>query len=821
MLSQTLFHKHCINITDIMASKKNYKRILRIHNSSSDEENEPVPLQPIDESSSEETPMASRKSNNAHLKTATKRNKFECPVCGKFVVHLPRHVRNVHGISERKARHINLLYNQRHKTNRKGKRKAKQKDYHKREKCPVDGCFAVIKRVGRHLSTFHRMKKLEQLRRFGASSKDKEITEEHVDDPMSSDTSELETPQLSTTRPISSPQLSTTRPISPPHEDNERTSSEDEYAEQAPAKNRKNDSPPKPLKSVLRDFSKYLESPMGQELEASTITQHIVQISNLIKYARCKNYRKLFQAAIINKALVALRKPKRRGGKSLSNRTCRGYLSSMQHLIRFWKAHPDYDSFISATDINALVVQLSDLSKGLKKSCQRERWNKHLKEVARLPSNEDASRYINSDLRLKLIKKLNECNHETKFSADEITLINGMLFIELCMDNANRTGELSLMTVDHIYKGKIDDDGDLTVSISDHKTYNQHGPAIMNIRAPVLQLLTSYIRFIRPSIQEKKLKKVFFKLNATELSSYSMRYYMQKMWRRCGLTSEAGPTLMRKFTVTTIHLRFPEHKKALASKMNHSEATASRYYFTHDKERNSRTLSKSLRIMLTNLDNNNEQNEPSTTQTSKLALSVHSTKSLPSPSELNLSTANSAPEQPKDPNGASNESSDTFQEISVVSSQDIEDPQGSECVAGPSHEVLQDSSTIVATGVEVSQSPVAVNDEQSDHDDNDGESSVVESLARIKGFCSSDNSSYKESSISSDNSIRNHFTEEEEQHLISIFKHTILKPAAVMRQPVITSALYKTSLGRSMLEKFSFAKIKNKLNFLKYRRLRK
>ena len=68
---------------------------------------------------------------------------------------------------------------------------------------------------------------------------------------------------------------------------------------------------------LIKGFASYLSSRLGQELDKSTITQHIVQLKNLMTYSGIKhnNYRQLFDASLINKTLVALRKSKKKRGQ--------------------------------------------------------------------------------------------------------------------------------------------------------------------------------------------------------------------------------------------------------------------------------------------------------------------------------------------------------------------------------------------------------------------------------------------------------------------------------------------------------------------------
>ena len=93
----------------------------------------------------------------------------ECPHCRKKVFQLPRHVRYVHGYSADKARHVNLKFNLRKSTKRLND--TKYVYYHKRSKCHVKGCIAVIRRIDIHLKKEHRLSAFQQLALFGSNIK--------------------------------------------------------------------------------------------------------------------------------------------------------------------------------------------------------------------------------------------------------------------------------------------------------------------------------------------------------------------------------------------------------------------------------------------------------------------------------------------------------------------------------------------------------------------------------------------------------------------------------------------------------------------------
>ena len=85
-----------------------------------------------------------------------KRKKVKCPLRQVELFHLPRHMVCVHGHSKEKARYSRSshgIYTQ-HSTK---KENPKFKDYHKKSKCPIPSCGAVVFRLPRHMLTVHKM----------------------------------------------------------------------------------------------------------------------------------------------------------------------------------------------------------------------------------------------------------------------------------------------------------------------------------------------------------------------------------------------------------------------------------------------------------------------------------------------------------------------------------------------------------------------------------------------------------------------------------------------------------------------------------------
>ena len=101
---------------------------------------------------------ASHKLNNKK-KNFVKRLRKPCPVkkCQAEVIHLPRHLRMIHGWNDEKAPAAIQTFNLRkqyysRKNTSTGNKKS---DSHHPRRCPVTGCYAIVKRLVPHLQNVH------------------------------------------------------------------------------------------------------------------------------------------------------------------------------------------------------------------------------------------------------------------------------------------------------------------------------------------------------------------------------------------------------------------------------------------------------------------------------------------------------------------------------------------------------------------------------------------------------------------------------------------------------------------------------------------
>lgn len=697
-----------------------------------------------------------RRKNHLKLDTFVRRRKIDCPLCGKTLINVPRHMREVHDAPENLSRHALLFFHLRkvpkqpkrlHKTELKN-----QKDYHHSAPCPVVGCKAIVKRISRHLSTFHKLTKKQQAEKYSVlmTQTAGQERKNDSDDGASSGTEEI-------------------------------------------------DLNVKPLTQVFDKFRLYLSSPMGAQLSGITIGQHISQIKKILKSMGTRNYRRLFDAVALNYTLGKMKKSEN-NENGVKNRTLRNYISSTKHFANFFDNHPNYDTYFQYTDLKKISSQLSNISCSMKRGCQKEAWEKHERDSEVIPKTTDIREYNNSKLKHSVVSELNEVERTQKYdpAVSSSNRIVGFLCLEVSVDNANRAEEIRLFTVNEWKKAKVDAQGGRVVNIASHKTYYKYGSQTLYVRPETVKYVEIYLNVIRPKLATKDSPdNLFLTPRGCAVTSSGLPKAMQMVWAASGRTTTMGNTALRKCTVTNVLEKCPEARPRLAKKMNHSEQTQQKYYWTIDKEKNAVAVSHEIRSILSSKETDKIDQNPDA-----------------GPSNLSTSTNEDEPVTRKGCNDSHPLMDNVALTLHLESDETSDDPYAVDC-DGTSTSNKEKKSTETSTVTREEVDAVIMPDRTC---------RVEPSGGIMAGSMNSDHcttnarwtSDLENSPLKKRSNKLNEFTTSQENYLKKTF-NSMLQPSGTISVLILQKELNKTAEGRDIRDQFGNIKIRNKLKYFKYK----
>ena len=153
------------------------------------------------------------------------------------------------------------------------------------------------------------------------------------------------------------------------------------------------------------------------------------------------------------------------------------------------------------------------------------------------------------------------------------------LLVQISIDNANRAGVLSNMTVKEFERGYKEDDR-FIMNVMKHKTFHVHDPAQVIFTGNLQNWISIFLRQVRSKLRyitAEKEQPLFPSWNGKKLESGQISKAIQSVWKKAGTAGPIHSTLFRKGAVTVCHSSQKEMTSDLADLMAHKEDTAKRY----------------------------------------------------------------------------------------------------------------------------------------------------------------------------------------------------------------------------------------------------
>lgn len=503
----------------------------------------------------------------------SKREVRPCPLkgCKSRVIHLPRHLREVHKWTKERARKANSRFGLRESFKKKPVKsesvETKKKDYHRHRSCPIPGCTSVVKRLSMHLQQVHNNIKK-------GSTEYKKILREAR--------------SLKTWRPFGQgetreQEIVVTKQVSD-------QGFEDDWVEESEAGDNagvtelqwnENEI------SIFSSFCQWLTTADGGRKDPKLSKQHASQLNRILSTIDPnKQLKSLFDKKLIRDKFL-----KEHAEKKYTADTIKAYLLSLRHFCSYITAEKPKSIKVDP----ALVLQIEEKarlwSSSYKKDSNRRHLQKMNEDLGNLITPEMVSEYERSESARSAISYIGELGgaHSLEVTQPIYTLIRDFVLLQITIANAHRSGVLANMTIGEYKKVKMAE-GSYVINVAKHKTDDTHGPARVVLSPTLFSQLKVYVQEVRSQVQESSGNEdnveatVFLSWSGAKLESGQISTAINAAWRKGGMEGHVSSTLFRKSAVTTIHAQHKEMRGELADLMAHKETTARKFYRLHEKQ---------------------------------------------------------------------------------------------------------------------------------------------------------------------------------------------------------------------------------------------
>ena len=329
----------------------------------------------------------------------------------------------------------------------------------------------------------------------------------------------------------------------------------------------------------------FFSTPLGNRLAPKSIENTVSNLKILLKVSKVSTFKELLNENVINFVVGTLEKNQCDGGRNLKGTTLRNYLGSLKHLVSFYRSNklkfPSYESQY----LTEITDNLSHLSQGLKDKIRSEGFDQHRTVQEKMITHQDVLKYLEHKDRLETFDKVKGEVNQSRLDSTTYCHILGTIFIEISLHNANRSGEIWLMTLEQYENGEMQENGSFIIEARKHKT-GSFGESYVVLKPYVLELVQHYLDKFRVKVQAPSSPDVVFlnSMGGAMKSSY-VSTYMNNVWQHMGLKTQISTTNVRKFVVTTLRELPEQERNNLSIKMCHKKTTADRYYNMLDRKK--------------------------------------------------------------------------------------------------------------------------------------------------------------------------------------------------------------------------------------------
>ncbi|XP_065667327.1 uncharacterized protein LOC136087847 [Hydra vulgaris] len=341
---------------------------------------------------------------------------------------------------------------------------------------------------------------------------------------------------------------------------------------------------------LVNEFVDWLVSIDGGQKPKRCALKHKGVILGIVRHQSDSeiNYSNLSCHSFLNLWMGKLNKENKKPG------TIKTYLGSIKHFLDFCIIKERSD-IVTNEKHSKIKTQISKWEKTLWKSIQESRYEKDKVDLENFPSAEEIVFLDNSDI-VRDANKIISSSSTIKLTKATFCLARDYLLTCIIFDNASRPGAISNMTLNEFKKSTEKKEG-FIVSVMKHKT-SYKGPAHIVLSHSLHLKVKKYIKFMRnmlDGVSKEDDSYVFLSWSGSPISSSMLSKQFSSFWQKGTGRSCLNPTIVRKYTTTLVHDKYPELKQNTANLLCHNVNTAEKSYAIVEKMNKVAETSKRIR----------------------------------------------------------------------------------------------------------------------------------------------------------------------------------------------------------------------------------
>ena len=295
-------------------------------------------------------------------------------------------------------------------------------------------------------------------------------------------------------------------------------------------------------------------------------------------------------------------------------KTIKSYIMSVRHFFTYVISGEAPEIMVDKAVAISSRERLQRWSASYKKECNKHQWEKREQDLQRIVTPALVEKFEKSEAARDAIVLLGHLASAKNIEVTQrrYTLVRDFLMAEISIDNANRAGVLSNMTVREYQTAKLTNDDCYVVKVMNHKTVASKGPANVVLSKKLYGWMDIYLKKLRSALSDYNCCQFFLSWNGKNLESSQIGKALKSVFKKANIEILISSNDFRKGAVTEVHDNHKNYNSSLAILLDHDESTANRYYRLCEKTQASVRASKQLAFAMRNSGKNDLVTEENT-----------------------------------------------------------------------------------------------------------------------------------------------------------------------------------------------------------------